>query len=108
MKSNPNSKKTTIVAVVAIIVLVIVYFYFSGGTTPESVGTLQAQSANVVGSRVLSLLNQIESLQIKTDLFKSTAYQTLVDYSVEIPELPVGRPNPFAPLPGVATGPSTP
>lgn len=108
MKNQSNSKKTTIIAVIAFIVLAIVYFYFSGGTTPESVNTIEVQSVNAVGSRVLSLLNQIQSLQIKSDLFKSTAYQTLVDYSVEIPELPVGRPNPFAPLPGVSNNPINP
>lgn len=99
---KPNPKNTTIVAIIAVIVLAIVYFYFSGGATPESERTIEAQSANVASNRVLSLLNQIQSLQINTDLFKATAYQTLVDYSVEIPELPVGRPNPFAPLPGVS------
>ncbi len=107
MKQQPHSRKTLIVAIVAIIILALVYFYFSGGAaTPDASSTLQTQSANVVGTRVLSLLNQIKSLRIDTSIFKDQAYQTLVDYAVEIPELPVGRPNPFAPLPGVPTTPA--
>jgi LPS O-antigen subunit length determinant protein (WzzB/FepE family) len=106
MKPQPHSKKTLIVSIIAIIVLAIVYFYFSGSTVTDPTATLQTQSANVVGTRVLSLLNQIKSLHIDTTIFKDQAYQTLVDYAVEIPELPVGRPNPFAPLPGVQTAPT--
>ncbi len=105
MKPQPSSKKTLIAAIVAIVVLVLVYFYFSGSVPADTASALQAQSANVVGTRVLSLLNQIQSLRIDTRLFDATAYRTLVDYSVEIPETPVGRPNPFAPIPGM---PATP
>ncbi|OHA16484.1 MAG: hypothetical protein A3C79_02605 [Candidatus Taylorbacteria bacterium RIFCSPHIGHO2_02_FULL_45_28] len=103
MKPPSSSKKTLITVIVVIIVLAVAYFYFSGGSAPDDMGTLQSQSATVVGTRVLSLLNQIESLRIDTELFKTPAYQTLVDYSIAIPELPVGRPNPFAPLSGAPT-----
>lgn len=107
-QSNPNSKKTIIAAIIAIIVLAIVYFYFSNSAPVESVSSLQTQSASVVGTRVLSLLNQIKSLRIDTSIFKSPAYGTFVDYSVAIPELPVGRPNPFAPIPGLPVAPTAP
>ena len=90
--------------IIGVVVLAIVYFYFSGSApVTDSISTLQTQSANAVGTRILSLLNQIKSLHIDTSIFKDPAYQTLVDYSVEIPPLPVGRPNPFAPIPGVST-----
>jgi hypothetical protein len=108
MKPQPTSKKTLIVAIVAILVLVLVYFYFSGGAPADTGSALQAQSASVVGTRVLSLLNQIKSLHIDTRLFDATAYKTLVDYSVEIPQTSVGRPNPFAPIPGMPVAPATP
>jgi hypothetical protein len=108
MKPQTSSKKTIIVGVIAIVVLAIVYFYFSNSAPAESVSSLQSQSASVVGTRVLSLLNQIKSLHIDTSIFKSPAYGTLVDYSVTIPELPVGRPNPFAPIPGLPVAPTTP
>lgn len=103
MKPQKNSKKTLIVAIIAVVVLAIIYFYFSGGTvSPDAAGSLQSQSATVAGTRVFSLLNQIKSLHIDTKIFERPEYKTLVDYSVAIPELPVGRPNPFAPIPGVS------
>lgn len=102
MKPQKNSKKTLIITIIAVVVLAIVYFYFSGGAvTPDATSTLQSQSATVAGTRVFSLLNQIKSLHIDTTIFDRAEYKTLVDYSVDIPELPVGRPNPFAPIPGV-------
>lgn len=105
MKQQPKSKKTIIAVIIAIVVLAIIYFYFSGGSAPTSAGSLQSQSPDqttVVGARVLSLLNQINSLHIDTSIFKTTAFISLQDYAVDIPEIPVGRANPFAPLPGVA------
>ena len=52
----------------------------------------------MVRTRVLSLLNQINSLKIDTSIFNSLVYRSLVDYSITIPEQNVGRPNPFAPI----------
>lgn len=106
MKPKPSSKKTIIVVVIAIIVLALVYFYFSSATPVADISTLETQSANADGARVLNLLNQIQSLHIDTKIFESPAYLSLVDYSVEIPEISVGRPNPFAPLSGVPTTPT--
>ena len=96
-------KKSTIIVISVLIVAVIAYFYYQGSKAPAS-QTLQSQpdlAAQAVGSQVLALLNQIQSLRIDTSIFKDPAYRTLRDYSVEIPAVPVGRSNPFAPLPGV-------
>ena len=56
----------------------------------------------VVGAQVLALLNQMQSLKINTSLFKDPGYNTLIEHPVVIPPVTVGRPNPFAPLPGFA------
>lgn len=100
-----SSKKSIIIVVVIIILALIAYFYFSGTPSDSSSSTLDMQSpeskdAEVAGARVLSLLNQINSLKIDTAIFNDPTYKSLVDYSVEIPEQNVGRPNPFAPLSG--------
>lgn len=105
MNSNQtnSSKKTTFIMIGIIVVAFLVFFYFSGSETPESASTLEQSMPGgaTEAARVLNLLNQIQSLRIDTSIFEATAYQTLVDYTVTIPEVPVGRPNPFAPLPGV-------
>ncbi len=107
-KSSPN--KSLIWIAIVVFVIFIAYFMFRNPTAPESSSLLSntvSPQANAASTRILSLLNQIESLKIDTTFFKNPAYQSLVDFSVEIPELNVGRPNPFAPLPGSYVGTST-
>ena len=98
--NHPSSNKIWIISGVIIIVLALFYFYFSGGISDSSL--LQPNNsdseADIRSARVLSLLNQVNNLEIKTDVFKSAAYQSLQDYSVDIPKQPVGRANPFAPF----------
>ncbi len=104
MNTQSSSKKSVISIIVIIAIAVVAYFLYSGSKTPDSVGTLTQSQANpeagAVSARILNLLNQIRSLKIDTSIFRDNAYQTLVDYSVAIPPVNVGRPNPFAPLPG--------
>jgi hypothetical protein len=104
--------KKTIIGVIAVaVVAAVVYFYYMGHSKPEDVGSLAIQNDPEVqasAARVLVLLNQIKSINIDPKFFTSAEYQTLVDYSVVIPPLPVGRPNPFAPLPGSAVVVPTP
>ena len=103
MQQNPqNSSKTIFILTgVVLVAAAIYYFYYSGAatvTTGDS--TLSGDSSQTVssaeGQKVLNLLNEINSLQIDTKFFESPAYQSLVDFSVQIPPVPVGRPNPFS------------
>jgi glucose-6-phosphate isomerase len=98
-----SSYKSLIGIGIIIAAVVVTYIALSKGPA-ESDSLLQSQAtpeAAVVSARILNLLNQIKSLKIDTTLFTDPAYQTLVDYSVQIPPVDVGRPNPFAPIPGV-------
>ena len=106
--NTQSSKKTWIWIAIIIIVAVVGYFYLSGSSAPASSGLVQSSGSDsaVVGTQVLTLLNQIQSLKIDTSLFTDPGYQTLRDYSVAIPQVNVGRANPFAPLPGFSQSPS--
>lgn len=106
MNSKPSSFKSTIVVLIIMALVLGGYFYWSGNsssTQSSGTSTLDASSDQAaVGVQVLNLLNQIQSLRIDTSLFTDAGYRTLRDYSVPIPSVDVGRPNPFAPLPGVS------
>lgn len=84
-----------------VLAAVVVYLYFLGDKGPTADSLLIGTDAGGIGSVELSLLNQMKSLQIDTTLFRDPAYKALVDYTVAIEPEPVGRPNPFAPVPGV-------
>jgi len=83
-----------------IAVVALGYFYSSSSNTQQTSISSTDSSDAEVGAQVLALLNQIQSLNIDSSIFKDPGFNTLVDYSVEIPPVDVGRPNPFAPLPG--------
>jgi hypothetical protein len=84
------------------VIALVIYFYSSGTPSDSSIATLildkSAETTDVeaAGARVLSLLNQINSLKIDTTLFDNPTYKSLIDYSITVPEQNVGRPNPFA------------
>lgn len=66
--------------------------------------TLKAVSSQKkVGAKTLQLLNQVNSLNLDTEFFAGPAFTFFTSYEVEIPDQPVGRINPFAPLPKKAT-----
>jgi hypothetical protein len=53
---------------------------------------------NFVGKNIVVELERLRNLQIRKEIFKTPAYQALVDNSIEIKKEPVGRPNPFLPV----------
>jgi uncharacterized membrane protein len=105
MNTKPSSNRTTISVIAAIIIAAIAYFYWSGSTATSN--TIVSSDSSSVGSQVLDLLNQIQSLHIDANVFNDPGYKTLRDYSVPIPSVDVGRPNPFAPLPGFSSAGSS-
>jgi len=100
--------KSWIIIAIVLIVAVAAYFIYSGSSSTGS-GTIQANTdaTGQLGQQVLSLLNQVSSLQMNTALFTSQAYTSLKDFSVTIPPQTVGRANPFAPIPGVSLSSSS-
>lgn len=99
-----SSKKTLLIVIVIVIISLSVFFYYKGSPTDSNISSVQSSGspesvdAQIVGTRVLSLLNQISELKIDSSIFSSAVYKTLIDYTVEIPTQDVGRLNPFAPI----------
>ena len=100
MQKQSSSKGTFITLAIIGLVALGLFFYFAGDPSNDPMSALETTEvadAQIVGSRVLGLLNRINSLQIDKTIFESAAYMSLVDYTITIPEQPVGRENPFAP-----------
>ncbi len=94
-------KSWIIIAVLIVVALIVYYSFFNNTNSADS--TLQAQSSeNVIGADTLSLLNQIQSLKIDKSFFQTAEYLSLMDYTVQIPAVNIGRMNPFAPLASVS------
>jgi hypothetical protein len=102
MNTKKSSKLSYLLITLVVAIALLVYFYWSGSQATESITLEEIDGSNqAVGMKVLNLLNEINALRIDNEFFKDPAYQTLRDYTVEIPTLPVGRSNPFSPVPGM-------
>ncbi len=103
-----SNTKTILVVVVILLLGGVAYFGFAkgGDTATSSIETIGGETVSLgtgeVGADITALLNEINQLKIDNSLFQDPVYLYLVDYSQEIPPLPVGRENPFAPIPGQA------
>jgi len=99
MQNNKSSKKTIIISIVIVLLAMGTYFYMKGSPedTTSSLGIMGDidSPAMTVGSDVLALLNQLNSINIDGKFFESTVYKSLVDHTVIVPEQRVGKPNPF-------------
>lgn len=70
-------------------------YQFSGVFTSTDTTTEITQVDNTTSIEILRLLNQMQQAKIDTELFTSTAWMALVDYSVPLPNDPPGRPDLF-------------
>ena len=99
-----------IILISVIVIAAIAYFYFTGqtGTPSTSLITDTSSENDIVGSQVLGLLSQIQTLKIDKSFFDDPGFRTLIDYTVPVTQQNVGRQNPFAPIPGEQTKATAP
>jgi hypothetical protein len=99
-----SSKMPAIIGILLVVCAVGYYFYTTSNAPVSSDSSLTLTTTSggggSVGSDVLSLLSEIKSLNIDTSFFQTPVYESLTDFSVTIPSEPVGKSNPFLPLPG--------
>lgn len=97
--------KKIIIVIVVMLVAFIIYSFVSGGNTQEeelltstNANQNQTTQSRIVGSEIISALNQIQTLNLSRDIFDDPVFGSLIDRSEPIPEEPVGKNNPFAPI----------
>ncbi len=73
----------------------------STGTAPATVSgkpATQSTASDESAKAFAAQLKTLDSVVIKTDIFKDPAYTILRADNITIPPMPAGRPNPFAPV----------
>lgn len=92
-------KNNIIIAVIALILISIGGFYYLSRDEQDDGALLISESAgNSVDRELLATLLELKSLKFNDALFESNTFRSLKDFSRQIPDEPVGRPNPFAPV----------
>ena len=102
---NFKNRKTQIEIGVAVIALILIgwYFFGSGSSTDSASGALMEINHNpveeIIGRDLLSALVKMKSVKLNISFFNDSSYKSLEDNTVDIPRQPIGRRDPFAPLP---------
>lgn len=99
-----NAKTIAVVIIIAVLGFFLYRAYGGSSQTDtlsvEGVTTADGTNVATIGADIAVLLGQLNSLKIDSEIFESPAYQSLNDFTNEVPPLPQGKKNPFAPFPG--------
>lgn len=100
---NFKNKKTLYITIgVGIVLIIILWLMFSGRSSNQADSTLIAVASDpvelIIGREMLIALDQMKSTKLDVSFFADPAYKSLEDFTVEIPEQPVGRRDPFSPI----------
>lgn len=76
-------------------ILLFIVGMFVYNSFKSDIPTQPDESALSVGKDLLTISDQLARAQLSQDLFSIPGYIFLTDFSVTVPELPVGRANPF-------------
>ncbi len=111
---NGETNNNKMYAALAVLVIVAIGWYLYSREKPSDVAgdsfiindpmmlAAGGGAAGDVGVEILDLLAKIQGLKIDASFFADPAYRSLSDYTQQIAPQPVGRDNPFAPIPGAA------
>ncbi|MDD5357101.1 MAG: hypothetical protein PHS53_03070 [Candidatus Pacebacteria bacterium] len=97
--------KTIIIILVLVGAVFLGYWYYASPVkNPDSALLTQTTSSGVddqglvIGQKTITLLQELEKVNIDRSIFATAAFQSLQDFGVEIQAEPIGRPDPFAPV----------
>ena len=82
----------------------------SSGTSTETppLSSSADSGAASVSKELLVTLTNLRTIRLDDSIFSDPSFISLADYGVTIPPQPVGRRNPFAPLPMFSPGGASP
>ncbi|MBI2474147.1 MAG: hypothetical protein HYV68_00430 [Candidatus Taylorbacteria bacterium] len=102
MHIDLREAKTQYVIGGSIIALMFVGWIFFSKTSPEEPGGLTESVTDpietIIGRELLESLEKMKKVTLDTSFLNDPVYLSLIDLSVEVPELPKGRRDPFAPF----------
>jgi hypothetical protein len=92
MLKSLEKNKISIIAIILFIVAIMLYNTFLKG---ETIAVPDDQAAQAVGVDLLAIADKLRTVSLNSEIFSSPLYKALNDFSVLIPEQPIGRTNPF-------------
>lgn len=97
---SSNSKKILVAGTLAVLALFYGYYFFF--RTSEVASTFDEfgnpVGFEVVGQDLIDLSLKLETITLDASALKKKTFTNLVDFSINLPADPQGRPNPFDPV----------
>jgi hypothetical protein len=95
---------------VFIVLLGALWYGFAASSSPAPVlsTTNLANSTDTQDQELVSTLLQLQAISLDGTILSDPGFLSLQDFTTQITPEPVGRPNPFAPLPPGALATDTP
>ncbi|NNM83699.1 hypothetical protein HKL94_00555 [Candidatus Parcubacteria bacterium] len=97
MKSN-----TIILIVITLAITAGAYYYFFTGTGNQPPLTTSTSFGNVPQAQFQTLVAELQPISFDTSIFSDPRFMALIDLATPIAPEAAGRPDPFAPIPGVS------
>ena len=97
MKSN----STIFIIITALVLAAGAYWYFFTGTGNESPLTTTIKE-NQPQTQFKTLVSELQSISFDPGIFSNPNFTALTDLATQVTPEASGRPDPFAPIPGVS------
>ncbi|OHA17489.1 MAG: hypothetical protein A3H57_00540 [Candidatus Taylorbacteria bacterium RIFCSPLOWO2_02_FULL_43_11] len=88
------------IAAVIFVLIFMGWFIFFRGKEDDSVLTEVSADPieKIIGRELLASLESMKGVSLDTSLFERDVFKSFQDFSVDVPQQPFGRRDPFAPI----------
>lgn len=80
------------------------YYVWSTGSS-QALLSNTGEGASPLSQEILATLASLTTIKLDDSIFSDPVFVSLTDFGVTIPEEPIGRRNPFAPIGGASAPP---
>lgn len=107
---NPYKRKShaKVIVISSIIAFLGLLAYENFAYPVSAAEPLVATEGNtgVIDKNAMAALDRIDRIKLDSTIFQNRAFRSLQDIAVVLTPQEVGRPNPFAPIPGIVNTPT--
>ena len=91
MKSLTQNKSL----IFGILFIVFFFFIYNSFFKSDIVSLTINQSVRNIGADIVKTYSNLQSVDLDSQIFSSSTYLNLIDFTKEVPTQPIGRINPF-------------
>lgn len=91
METFKNNKGTLTIIIIFIAAMFLYNFFFKSKT----IAIPSELPASSIGDDLINMREKLQAVTLNQNIFSAAGFLSLIDFSTNIPQQPIGRPNPF-------------